>query len=139
MFALYHQERMAALEKGIDLPPWPEDFFREGGGPLEMMKEIKEMQQRARCGDSSQRAPHGTLLTGLILVSSSLTLYLALHFGLSREESGADAALFALIPAGTGAAFLVYYFTVGRKAAAEMEAERKARFAGAERAKNPTA
>jgi hypothetical protein len=138
-FALYHQERMAAIDKGIDLPPWPEGFFREGAGPVEMIKQIKEMQQGARSGDSSKRAPHGTLLTGLILVFTGLTLYLALHFGLSREDGGADAALFALIPAGTGAAFLVYYFTVGRKAVAEMEAERKARLADAERVKNPPA
>src|ERR1700678_4050598 len=27
MFALYHEERMAAIEKGIELPPLPEEFF----------------------------------------------------------------------------------------------------------------
>lgn len=29
MFQLYHAERMAAIEKGIELPPLPEEFFRE--------------------------------------------------------------------------------------------------------------
>ena len=40
MFALYHQERMAAIEKGVELPPLPEGVIitrdeREGRGPLE--------------------------------------------------------------------------------------------------------
>src|ERR1017187_5481986 len=61
MFALYHQERMAAIEKGIDLPPLPEDFFHEDGKP-------------------ARRSPHRQLLSGLILVSIGVTLYFALHF-----------------------------------------------------------
>lgn len=32
MFQLYHAERMAAIEKGIELPPLPEEFFRVGSG-----------------------------------------------------------------------------------------------------------
>jgi hypothetical protein len=120
MFALYHQERMAAIEKGIELPPLPEDFFHEDGKPL-------------------RRSPHGTLLSGLVLVFIGLTLYLALHFTVTRTDTGGGAALFALIPAGVGAACLIYYFTVGRKLAADMEAERKARLAEAARVKNPPA
>ena len=118
MFALYHQERMAALEKGIELPPLPEDFFHEA---------------------PSRRSPHGTLLTGLILVFAGLTSYLALHFTVSPTDAGGDAALYALIPCGIGAAFLLYYFIVGRKAATAMEEERKARLADESRAKNPPA
>jgi hypothetical protein len=118
MFALYHQERMAAIEKGTELPPLPEDFFHEDGGP-------------------SRRSPHRALLIGLILVFIGLTLYLALHFTGTRTDAGSDAAPYALIPAGIGAAYLIYYFTVGRKFAAEMEEARKARLAEAAKVQNP--
>ena len=122
MFALYHQERMAAIEKGIDLPSLPEDFFQETDG-------------RSR----RRHSPHGTLLGGLILVFIGLTLYLALHFGGVRTDGGGDAGLFALIPAGIGAACLIYYFTVGRKLAAAQEEERKARLAELAQGRNPPA
>jgi len=121
MFALYHQERMAAIEKGIDLPALPDDFFRE-----------TERQPR-------RHSSHGTLLGGLILVFIGLTLYLALHYSGVRTDEGGDAGLFALIPAGIGAACLIYYFAVGRKLAAAQEEERKARLAELARGRNPPA
>jgi len=121
MFAIYNQERMAAIEKGIELPHLPEDFFRdEEAAP-------------------SRRSPHRTLLTGLILVFIGLTLFPALYFTRTHTPEGADASLFALIPAGIGADCLIYYFTVGRKLAAAMEAEEKARLAEAARLRNPPA
>ncbi|MGD0812429.1 MAG: DUF6249 domain-containing protein [Verrucomicrobiota bacterium] len=121
MFSLYHQQRMAAIEKGIELPPLPNDFFREDGW-------------------SSRRSSHGTLLAGLILLFLGLTLYLALHFTvLPANTGGMDVGLFALIPSGIGAACLVYYFAVGRKLAEAVEAERKARLAEAVRVKNSPA
>jgi hypothetical protein len=121
MFALYHQERMAAIEKGIELPSLPEDFFHEDGKP------------------PRRRSAHGTLLGGLILLFVGLTLYLALHFAVPRMDNGGDPALFALIPAGIGAACLIYYFAVGRKLAAAVDEERKARLAEAARVRNPPA
>jgi hypothetical protein len=117
MFALYHQERMAAIEKGIELPPLSEDFFHENGPP-------------------PRRSPHSTLLTGLILVFVGLTVYLALRFSGVSTETGLIVALFGLIPAGVGVAFLIYYVTVGRKLAAAIEEERKARLAQAARGEN---
>lgn len=120
MFALYHQERMAAIEKGVELPPLPDDFFREEGRP-------------------HRRSPHRTLLGGLILVFIGLTLYLALHFTAPRIEDGGNPALFALIPLGIGVACLIYYFTVGRKLAAALDEERKARLAEAARVQSPPA
>jgi hypothetical protein len=118
MFALYHQERMAAIEKGIELPPLPQDFFHEDNGP-------------------SRRSPHQTLLVGLILVFLGVTMFLAMHLVVMRTQSGADASYFALIPGGCGVAFLIYYFTVGKKVAAAMEEERKARLAAPGRVPNP--
>jgi hypothetical protein len=120
MFVLYHQERMAAIEKGIELPPLSDDFYREEAKP-------------------PRRSSHGTFLTGLIMVFIGLTLYVALHFTVPRTDTGGDAALFALIPAGIGGACLIYYFTVGRKMAHAMEEERKARLAEAARARNAPA
>jgi hypothetical protein len=120
MFALYHQQRMAAIEKGIELPPLPENLFHENGRHF-------------------QRSPHRALLIGLILLFIGLTLYPALHFSGVRTDEGGDAALFALIPAGMGMAYLIYYFTVGRKLALDMEAEQKASQAEAARLRNPPA
>jgi Domain of unknown function (DUF6249) len=118
MFMLYHQERMAAIEKGIELPPLSEDFFHENGRP-------------------SRRSPHKALLNGLIMLFIGLPLYFALHFTADRTDGGGDSALFALIPAGIGAAYLIYYFAVGRKIALTVEEERKARAAETARERNP--
>lgn len=107
MFALYHQERMAAIDKGIELPPLSDEFFRENDG-------------------RSRRSPHRPLLAGLILLFVGVTVSIALHLTGVRTDAGGDAALFGLIPVGLGAAFLIYYFMVGRKLAAAMEEERKA-------------
>ena len=118
MFALYHQERMAAIEKGVELPALPEDFFHEDGGK------------------PRRRGRHGTLLAGLILMFLGLTLYIALHFTLPRADGGGDVALYALVPAGIGIACLIYYFTVGRKIAQAIEAEQKPGLADAAPSRN---
>lgn len=107
MFALYHQERMAAIEKGIELPPLPEAFFRDDGNPP---------------------SPHGTFLGGLVLVFVGVASWIALYFVVQPRI-----ALFALIPLGIGLALLIYYFTVGKKQAELLEAERKAKAAEASR------
>ena len=107
MFALYHQERMAAIDKGIELPPLPEAFFRDEDKPS---------------------SPHSHLLVGLILVFIGLALFFALFFLV-----GLRIALFGLIPLGIGLAFMIFYFTVGKKEAERLEAERKAKSAAANR------
>lgn len=119
MFAMYHQERMAAIDKGIELPPLPEDFFREESG-------------KPRC-----RSPHRTLLGGLILVFVGLALFLALYLTTLPTNAGGNVSLFALIPIGIGLALLIYYFIVGRRVAEDMEAEQIARIGKAGPVKNP--
>lgn len=106
MFALYHQERMAAIEKGIELPPLPDAFFTE---------------------DGKARSPHARLLTGLVWLFIGLSLMVALRF------THSDGAPFGLIPTAIGLAYLIYYFAVGKKEAEALEAERKARIAGLNR------
>lgn len=117
MFALFHQQRMAAIDKGIELPPLPDHFFREAEAPM-------------------RRSFHGTLLAGLILVFVGVSLYIALHFTVPRMDNGGDPSLYALIPAAVGLADLIYYFTVGRKHAQAYEEERKARMAQSARPQN---
>jgi hypothetical protein len=100
MLELFHKERLAALDKGMELPPLPEGYFVEQSRPP---------------------SPHRTLLKGLIFSITGLGVLVALH------EYQPAAALWALIPICLGLAFLIYYFTVGRKEAADREAERKPR------------
>jgi Domain of unknown function (DUF6249) len=99
MFELFHKERLAAIDKGIELAPIPEEFFSDNGKPA---------------------SPHGTLLAGLIFTFTGLGLFLTLH------AYHPDAALYALIPVSFGLAFLIFYFTVGKKQAEAIEARRQA-------------
>jgi hypothetical protein len=102
MFALYHQERMAAIEKGVELPPVPDAFFYEDG-------------------PKRPASPHRRLLAGLVWLFVGLAVTGALFFSGHRPN-----AWFGLIPTGIGAAYLIYYFVVGkREAELEMEARRK--------------
>lgn len=86
---LYHAERMAAIERGMELPELPLDLI-EGGSP---------------------RRRRSALLPGLVwffiglaLVIGSMTLH-------DRDEM----PLFVgLVPLGVGLAYLIYYFLEGR-------------------------
>ena len=84
----HHKERMAAIERGMDLPPLPEAFFRSF---------------------STDRRPRH-LLTGMIWTFVGLGLFVAL-----REVADEEVAWFALMPIGVGLALLIYYFVEGRK------------------------
>jgi hypothetical protein len=82
------RERMAAIERGMELPALPESFYR-----------------------SLKPARRSTyLLPGLIWLFVGIGIVIAL-----RALAGADVALLGLIPAGVGLAFLIYYFVEGRK------------------------
>jgi len=91
MFALYHQERMAAIEKGIELPPLPDAFFSEESKPV---------------------SPRRRLLHGLVWLFLGLGVLVAF-----RATGQRDVAWFGLIPVGIGLAFLIYYFAVGHREA----------------------
>ena len=95
---LQHQQRMAAIEKGIDLPP--------------MTMECLGLEHRPR------RRP-SYLLKGLVwlFVGSGIVGVMFANF---RERQ----ALYGLIPAGIGLAYLIYYFVEGKKLeAASRQAE----------------
>lgn len=99
MLTLLHQERMAALDKGIELPPLPEAFFSE--------KAV------------TPRSTHADFGKGLFWLLGGAALLAALYF-----NEGPKASLFALIPIAIGLAKLIHYFVVGKKEAERIEAER---------------
>lgn len=85
IFALHHQERMAAIDKGMEVPPLPPELFQRGG-----------------------RLPHDHLRRGLVWLLIGGALTVALYFEHGRG------ALYGLIPMAAGLANLIFYFTVPR-------------------------
>jgi hypothetical protein len=83
-----HKERMAAIEKGLELPP-------------ESLPQPAQMPPRARY-----------LLRGLIWLGVGL----ALTFGV-RDWFGTQIGGCGWIVVAVGAAYLIFYFVEGRKAA----------------------
>ena len=98
MLQFHHQERMAAIERGIELPPLPAGYFGEPPRP------------------ARSRSPHGNLLKGMVWSFVGLALLFAL-----RQAGIYDYSLFALIPIGIGLAHLIFYFAVGRKEAESIQ------------------
>lgn len=93
LMELYHQQRMAAIDKGIDLPPMPLDL---------LTADIRH-RQRSR-----------PLLKGLILIFVGITVVIALY----ADDRG-KLAFYGLIPLGIGLAYLIYHFAEGKTLAAE--------------------
>jgi hypothetical protein len=92
----HHRERMAAIERGMELAPLPEGFFM---------------------GLEKKKRPGTSLLAGLIWLFVGIGFFVAL--GAVASEG---VRYFALIPGGIGLAFLIYYMVEGRKEAATNEA-----------------
>jgi hypothetical protein len=83
-----HKERMAAIEKGLELPP------------PESLPPPAQMPPRARY-----------LLRGLIWLGVGLALTFAV-----RDWFGSAMGGFGWIPVAVGAAYLIFYFVEGRTA-----------------------
>jgi Domain of unknown function (DUF6249) len=96
LMQLHHKERMAAIERGIELPPLPDALL---GGPARL-----------------RRPNH--LLRGLIWTLGGLGFLIAL-----RASVSADIAAYGYIPIGIGVAYLIYYGVEGRKLARERPPE----------------
>lgn len=97
LMELHHAERMAAIERGMDVPPLP----------------------LALIDGRSGRRRRTSLLPGLVWLFVGLALLISMQT-ISEEE-----AIFGLIPTGVGLAYLIYYFAEGRKIEAkQMEEER---------------
>jgi hypothetical protein len=87
LIELHHAERMAAIERGMELPPWS--------------PELLESQR--------SRRPRTSLLPGLVWFFVGVALLAVLHV------SSDEAQYLGLIPCGVGLAYLVYYFAEGRE------------------------
>ena len=86
----HHKERLAAIERGVEIPPLPESFYQ----PIQ--------RRPPRTGSA--------LLPGLIWFFIGIALFIALS-----AVAGHGVAYFSLIPAGIGLAYLIYHFVEGRK------------------------
>ena len=95
LYQHYHQERMAAIEKGIECPPWPDRLLGDENTPA---------------------SPRRHLLKGLVWLFIGLGGTVAVYVAIDHDQ-----ALWGLIPAGIGLAHLIYYFVEGRKEAEAAE------------------
>ena len=89
MFAMHHKERLAAIDKGMEVPPLPPEFFQD---------------PRRRT-----RLPSDYLRRGLILLLLGLAITIALYDTVRREY------LWGLVPAAIGIANLLYYWIESRR------------------------
>ena len=86
IYTLYHQQRMAAIEKGIELPPMPAGFLE---GPPRRRRD---------------------LLKGLVWLFVGVAMTVAVYQSGKHKES-----FFGLVPTGIGLAYLIYYVVEGRR------------------------
>jgi hypothetical protein len=90
IFALHHKERMAAIEKGMEVPPLPPEFFAD------------PRRNRAR-------GPADYLRKGLVWLLVGVAATVAL-----RSTHDSD-FLWGLVPVAVGVAYLLFYYLEGRK------------------------
>jgi hypothetical protein len=83
-----HKERLAAIERGMELPALPESFYQS-------------VKPARRSSD---------LLPGLVWLFVGIGIFIALG-----AIAGDDVRMLGLIPAGVGLALLIYHFVEGRK------------------------
>jgi hypothetical protein len=91
----FHKERMAAIERGMEVPPLPDQVF-----------------------DSVKRPRH--LLIGMVWLFIGLGS-MVFFASIVADEPGVK--FLGLIPAGIGLAYLIYYFVEGRQELAEYKAK----------------
>jgi Domain of unknown function (DUF6249) len=97
LMELYHQQRMAAIDKGADMPPMPMDLLTASG-----------------------RGRSSPLFKGLFWLLVGLALLVALY----ANDLGAK-ALYGLIPVGIGLAHLICYAVEGNQQARAQLTETK--------------
>ncbi len=94
----WHEQRMAAIAKGIELPPMPFDLNDE-----------------SQCSASGSAAnPNKNLLTGLILIACGFGVGVFLRA--IRPMIGIDIWAAGAIPALLGVAFVIFHYAGGRAA-----------------------
>lgn len=88
LFELHHKERLAAIERGVEVPPLPAGLF----GDIKL-----------------RRRPQDYFRSGVVWLLVGLALWPVL-----RETAGDRYQWIGLIPAAVGLGNLIYYFTIGR-------------------------
>jgi Domain of unknown function (DUF6249) len=88
IYAMHHKERLLAIEKGMEVPPLPPEFFRDS---------------------RRVRAPGEYLRRGLILLLVGIAITIALFDATRRNY------LWGLVPTAMGIANLLYYYIESRK------------------------
>ncbi len=92
LMELHHAERMAAIERGMEIPPLP----------IELID-----------GRSTPKRRRSALLPGLVWFFVGLAFVVGAVAGSGADD---EIPLFAaLIPLGVGLAYLIYYFAEGRR------------------------
>ena len=90
LMELNHAERMAAIERGMEIPALP----------------VEPLGARA--------ASRSTLLPGLIWLWVGVALMIGLH-GLNGPSGSRGLSVWGLVPTAVGIAYLIYYFIEGRQ------------------------
>ena len=91
LMELHHTERMAAIERGMEIPPLP----------IELID-----------GRSVPKRRRTALLPGLVWFFVGLAVVVG---SLAGDADGEIPVFLGLIPLGIGLAYLIYYFTEGKK------------------------
>ena len=108
----HHAERMAAIEKGIELPPLPPQFYGSDDAPAEAAKVQRELKGQA----SGLHYLRSGLMWLLIGIAISIALY-ADH----DNEHVHTAAWWGAVPAAFGLSRLLFYFIANRMSAGATE------------------
>jgi Domain of unknown function (DUF6249) len=90
MFALHHKERLAAIEKGMEVPPLPPEFFQD---------------PRRR-----PRSQSDYLRRGLVMVLIGIAITIALYSASPHNY------LWGLLPIAAGVANLIWCYLESRRA-----------------------
>ncbi len=92
IYELHHRERLAAIEKGMEIPPLPPELLN---------------------GSHHARGPRNGLLPGLIWSAVGIGMLIAM------QDMDVEVTKLGFIPLLVGIAYLAYYLLEGRRLAAE--------------------
>lgn len=131
---MMHRERMAAIEKGADVPAWPDELLKPGAAQSALLTLYRE---RAAAKDARYYLLRGlvwfflgiTLATALYAISISTRREVVPQWYYSlpvetrgpvpprtqESEMAPGFAALGLIPAGVGLAYLLFYRAESRK------------------------